>query len=530
MRLGAPNYKNNIAFRNGSNNDIISTLHKALPQAVKEVATSAEQFRGANNTETARNIWNYLRKELKYKKDPNGYQFIKLPRRLTTVKNGDCKSYSLLAASILSALKMPVIFRYGAYNTELTPSHVYVITKDENGNEIIIDGVYNYFNKEVPYFKKYDYPMNIQVLSGVMQQTRFLQPSQRKRIKITLETLRNNQPAGSFAFALISNRILARDKQKNPIRYNAAQLANYSNMLRARIKAPNVRPTIKRFAAAELEDIQSGNFYGFIPFITENAQISGIQQEIGLSFKKLGKGFSKLGKGVKKGLKKVSLKNIARGLKAVGLLVPRKAFLALVALNVRGIAARLSKASPDKVAKLWFKFGGKSSVLASAINKGKTRKPIFGGGRIKAVSGIGYVYYGENEPMNGIGEPMSIGATLAAAAPVVIAFMKFLKGEGIPEPAEEGATEEGVESEVMENGGGSVIDNIKTFGKNAYDIVASTGIIPERNLAPVEQRVNEEVKGDDFEKDPTEPKKLPILPIALGVGALLLVMMSKKRK
>jgi len=529
MRLGAPNFQDSVKFRNGSNDDIISTLHKALPQAVKEVATSAEQFRGVNNFETARNIWNYLRKELKYKKDPNGYQFIKLPRRLTTVKNGDCKSYSLLAASILSALKMPVIFRYGAYNTELTPSHVYVITKDENGNEIIIDGVYNYFNKEVPYFKKYDYPMNIQVLSGVMQEKRFMQPSQRKRIKITLETLRNNQPAGSFAFALISNRILARDKQKNPIRYNAAQLANYSNMLRARIQAPNVRPTIKRFAAAELEDIQKGQFYGFIPFITENAQISGIQQEIGLSFKKLGKGFSKLGKGVKKGLKKVSLKNIARGLKAVALLPTRKAFLALVALNVRGLAARLSKANPQKLGDIWYKFGGKISVLMSAVNKGKTRKPILGGGRIKAVSGIGYVYTSDNE----IGfEPAttgaSTGAILAAAAPILIAVIKFLKGQGIPEV--EGATDAGVESEAMENGGDSVIENIKTFGKNAYDIVASTGIIPERNLAPAEQQVNEAVKGDDFEKDPTETKKLPIIPIAIGVGALLLVMMSKKRK
>jgi len=244
---------------------------------------------------------------------------------------------------------------------------------------------------------------------------------------------------------------------------------------------------------------------------------------VGLSFKKLGKG-------IKKGLKKVSLKNVARGLKAVGLLGPRKAFLALVALNVRGLAARLSKTSPEKVGKMWYKFGGKISVLANAINKGKTRKPIFGGGRIKAVSGIGYVYYGENEPVSGIGEPMSVGAMLAAATPILIAMMKLMKGEGVPEPVAEGATSEAVEAEAMENGGGSVIDSIKTFGKNAYDIVASTGIIPERNLAPVEQKVNEEVKGDDFEKDPTEPKKLPILPIALGVGALLLVMMSKKRK
>ena len=215
-------------------------------------------------------------------------------------------------------------------------------------------------------------------------------------------------------------------------------------------------------------------------------------------------------------------------MKAVGLLAPRKAFLALVALNVRGLAARLSKANPEKVGKMWYKFGGKISVLMSAINKGKTKKPIFGGGRIKAVSGIGYVYYREEDAIGEIGALPAVAGVLAAAAPILIAMMKFLKKEGIPEPA--GATEEEVTKEAVENGGDSVIENIKTFGKNAYDIVAATGIIPERNLAPAEQQVNEEVKGDDFEKDPTEPKKLPILPIALGVGALLLVMMSKKRK
>lgn len=512
MRLGAPNYLDSVKFRNGSNGDIISVLHDALPAATKEVTASAKQFQGKNNLATARNIWEYLRNHLTYKKDPEGYQFIKLPRRLTTVKNGDCKSYSLLAASILSALKMPVIFRYGAYNNDSTPSHVYVVTQDESGREVIIDGVYNHFNKEVPYFKKYDYPMNIQVLSG-------LNKIRRARKPITLETLRNNQPAGSFRFTLVNNRILARDKKKQPVNYNPKQLQSYSNALRARIKNPQVAPIIKRLAADELTDIQRGAFYGVIPFVTDNAAINGIQQEIGLSFKKLGKG-------IKKAAKKVSLKNISRGLKAIALLPTRKAFLALVALNVRGLAARLSKANPNKVAEMWVKFGGKGSVLTSAINKGKTRKAILGGGRIKAIKGIGYVHYQEEDAIGEIGALPAVAAALAAATPIVIAALKLLKGENVPET--EGATTEQIEAEAMGAGGGDVVESIKTFGQNAYDIVASTGIIPERNTTPQEQQVNDAIPGDDFTEDPAE-KKSNLLPIALAVGAGLLLMKGGRK-
>jgi len=158
---------NTLEFSNAKNSDIIKTLHKNYPRAVQQMAKHAPKFKGRNTTETARNIYNFLKKEITYKADPEEAQLVKIPGRLVADKVGDCKSYSLFTAAVLGALGKPVNFRYASYTNSTTPSHVYTTTKDENGKEVIIDAVYNRFNAEQPPTHTINKKMKVYTLSGI---------------------------------------------------------------------------------------------------------------------------------------------------------------------------------------------------------------------------------------------------------------------------------------------------------------------------------------------------------------------------
>lgn len=146
--------------KNGINADIIDVIHKNIFVSVPQVKKFAEKFRGGSLKATSFNIWQYLRR-MNYVKDTNENQLIKLPARLVQDQAGDCKSYALFAASILKALGYPAKFRYTSYMYgNMIPTHIYTVTKDRKGNEIIIDGVYNKFNQEANYQSKRDVLIN----------------------------------------------------------------------------------------------------------------------------------------------------------------------------------------------------------------------------------------------------------------------------------------------------------------------------------------------------------------------------------
>lgn len=160
-----------VEKENAGNNDIISALVKNYPAAVSQIANSpgvANSFRGKNARQTAFNIWNFLRANVKYEIDKKGYQFIQMPNALLSSGRGDCKSLSLFAAACLDALGMPVAFRFVSFQfLNPIPSHVFVITEDEKGKEIILDAVWPKFDSTKNYFYKKDKTMKVVTLSGV---------------------------------------------------------------------------------------------------------------------------------------------------------------------------------------------------------------------------------------------------------------------------------------------------------------------------------------------------------------------------
>lgn len=165
--IGQPDFKDNLKYSYGINQNIIETINNSFNRSVKETKKIAPYFKGSSIKETCLNIYNFLRNKIKYEKDPDGYQFIKTPRRFLNDNTGDCKSFSLFAAGILKNLypNNDVFLRYASYNNVKIPSHVYTIIKDKNFI-YICDGVYNKALQQKPYKHKIDYKMKIYTLSG----------------------------------------------------------------------------------------------------------------------------------------------------------------------------------------------------------------------------------------------------------------------------------------------------------------------------------------------------------------------------
>ena len=312
------------------------------------------------------------------------------------------------------------------------------------------------------------------------------------------------------------------------------QLEAYKQVIIQRILKIK-QPFLKSMLEREIYLINNGTFSGNIVG-NRSKTISDMTGEIGrISLKKLTKKISI--KNIKKLAKKINPKEILRGLKMVGLVVPRKAFLALVALNVRGLAKSLSVFSDSELNNIWVKkFGGKLSVLKQTIKKGKNRKALLGASkRVKAIKGIGYVVD------DSIGAEPATGATtaaiVAAAAPilavVIAAIVNKSKGKKaagdaallLPQAAKDLTA-------AFPEVGDSITPGLNEYIDKGVTAAQNFGIIPDRPLTTNEAAVNANLMpGDDH--TPTEGATTSFLPkpaILLGAAAVGAFLLLRKKK
>ena len=144
------------------NKDIRDLLFSLVPQARAQMSKMAKSFRGRNEEETCKKIFDYIVANFSYVADRKE-QVIKLPSALLKYKVGDCKSYALFTAAILENLKIPYKFVFTSYNSNPIPGHVYVTT--DGG--CIIDAVYGKFNREKTPTYKYTQNMNVRYMAGI---------------------------------------------------------------------------------------------------------------------------------------------------------------------------------------------------------------------------------------------------------------------------------------------------------------------------------------------------------------------------
>ena len=528
--IARPNYKDILVTRNGYNNDIIVTLNNQFPEAVKQVKNV--RVSGADHFQRGRAIFNYLKYSIDYKKDPAGKQVIQLPARMISdTKKGDCKSKALAAAALMynNGFK-DVALRYTSYDTaDKTPTHVYAVGKDDKGNEIVIDPVWKAYNTQAPYKHKKDYKMEISVISGVTQQVKTLKADKSNQQIKRLNILLNKVRPGGVLHNVIVNEMARMQGKTLSSNYSSDQLQRYKKFL-TKVGIKSKTPVLRDLIAKEIKMIDNGAFSGNIYLSPSRDAIKGIEEEIGkISLRKI--------------TKKLDPRRALRAGKTVGYFGPRKAFLLLVALNVRGLAKRLSRLSAIGKKNLWVnKFGGKIETLEGAIKRGLKKKPLFGASKkVKAIKGVGYVIDDSNI-ISGAGDPATTATTasiIAAAAPILVALSKLFKREKVDEVAEAKGTAESSDFKEVESEGNTEGNKLETFVEKAAETAVKLGVIPEPKETGAVTEVNNLVGADTPEAEVAEGgttrslapnlSKIP-MPLIIGGAALLGYAILKGRK
>lgn len=128
-----------------------------------QIKKVAPLLKGATLSETVENIYKWLYCHFQYKIDGQLQQLYAPSAAWENRVTGfDCKTYSLLASTILQNLSIPHTFRKvkqaGMMPKEWT--HVYVIVPTQNNKYLVIDAT-THNNKEVSFIEKYDYTMKL---------------------------------------------------------------------------------------------------------------------------------------------------------------------------------------------------------------------------------------------------------------------------------------------------------------------------------------------------------------------------------
>lgn len=155
-----------LRHRDGETADIIETILYADSKSKGFVMFGVDCLKGASEYDTLKNVWKFVKGNIRYRADRPGHERIKSPGALFASGYGDCKSLSVSIGAILRALGIPFQYRFTAYdNGEF--SHVYVVADGANG-PVVLDAVHTKFDDEVPYHRKKDIrPPNSASVNGL---------------------------------------------------------------------------------------------------------------------------------------------------------------------------------------------------------------------------------------------------------------------------------------------------------------------------------------------------------------------------
>ena len=155
-------YRNNqiLLYNNQSTSDIIGVMLNAHKIYAPQYDRIAGYFWAGSKYATAKNLFKFLKNNVKYVIEPDTKQTVKSPSAILQL-SGDCKHYSQFIGGVLSGLcrkgvKINWCYRFANYRLfGSVPHHVFCVIKMPNG-EIWIDPVLNSFNYKKPYVNKVD--------------------------------------------------------------------------------------------------------------------------------------------------------------------------------------------------------------------------------------------------------------------------------------------------------------------------------------------------------------------------------------
>lgn len=331
--------------------------------------------------ETCEAIFDFLKRNIKYKEEKEEDQTSTLPTGLLIRGYGDCKHYAGFAAGVLDGInrlsknKIDFCYRFASYSFfNKTPHHVFVVVKDKDGSEIWIDPTPG-ASSQWPVWQ-IDKKVNGSTMAlrrniagvgmGVTIQdmeTAYAAPVDAVYIEPTQLPTTELQLLAPEVVTQIDEQNA--DAELSPELENALQVLLQYQVVN---DAGEISDQVMRQLSLTLPQAEFDKLATARQVLQHQIAIAALQGD-----EVLGSFFSSLWRGVKK----------------VTIAVPRNAFLSLVALNVFGLATKLYHSiynddgtffqpNQDKLYKFWNKLGGDWHNLNIAIKAGNKKHAIIG--------------------------------------------------------------------------------------------------------------------------------------------------------
>lgn len=152
-----------------STGDIIDAIVKSHKIYAPEYKKICHAFRGSTPRETGKKLFDFLKKNVKYRIEPGNRQTVKSPAAIIAEGHGDCKHYSAFIAGCLDAMGgIPWSYRFASYKMfDPQPGHVFVVINPGTDREIWVDPVLTSFDYKKPYINATDRKMAIYSISGI---------------------------------------------------------------------------------------------------------------------------------------------------------------------------------------------------------------------------------------------------------------------------------------------------------------------------------------------------------------------------
>jgi hypothetical protein len=224
--------------------------------------------------------------------------------------------------------------------------------------------------------------------------------------------------------------------------------------------------------------------------------------------------------------------------KTVALAPARGSFLLLVNLNFRALSKRLIKLrskNQNSFAEWWTKLGGDIDKLNKAIEKGITKKPLFGSK--KGVNGIGVDFEYMGEPVTAA----TVTAAITSAAGIIAALNKLLKKEGVAEEPGEEPLGEGLDPDAplspeLEPGQPAIPNDPASEGAASYIekginfLKGVTGNKPKVKVKPRQSQPGSGLQAGNLTNQETTGFKPSPLLIGGGIAAIAAIYLLTKKK
>jgi len=181
--------------------DIISAMLSAHKMYAGEYDKISQDFYSGDGIQTAKKLFEFLKKNVQYKIESDKSQRIMSPSAILSLGKNDCKNYALFIMGVLDSLKRKglidnkIYYRFASYKLlDEIPHHVFAVIQDNEGNEYFIDPVLSTFNERKTYYHKIDKipSMPLYSVSGIGQTkkkaaAKAVAPLQKEKKKIVLK-------------------------------------------------------------------------------------------------------------------------------------------------------------------------------------------------------------------------------------------------------------------------------------------------------------------------------------------------------